>query len=74
MPRKLEIVVDPSVCVGNGMCRDEAPGSFERLADDRSAGVPNPSDSEETILEAAAICPVGAITVRDADTGETLYP
>jgi ferredoxin len=36
--------------------------------------VSGPTDEVEAILEAAEICPVGAITVHDAETGECLYP
>jgi ferredoxin len=31
-------------------------------------------DPEETVLEAAENCPVTAITVEDAETGEILFP
>jgi ferredoxin len=37
--------------------------------------VTNPDgDPEEKVLEAAENCPVSAITVADAETGETLFP
>jgi ferredoxin len=37
--------------------------------------VKNPDgDSEEAILEAAENCPVSAILVEDAETGEVLFP
>jgi ferredoxin len=72
--RSLKVHVDPDICVGNGMCREEAPGTFDREADGRSTAVANPTDDAEAILEAAAVCPVGAITVHDAESGECLYP
>lgn len=73
MPRRIAVTVDQSLCVGNGMCRAIAPKGFvEGPEDGRSnAGDPN-AESIETILEAAATCPVEAITVTDADTGEEL--
>lgn len=74
MPQPLKVFVDPDVCVGNGMCRDEAPKSFHREPDGRSTAISEPGDGTEAILEAAAVCPVGAITVHDANTGECLYP
>ncbi len=60
MARNLRVRVDHNVCVGNAMCQSEA--------------VDPAGDSEEKILEAAENCPVSAITVEDADTGEQLFP
>jgi ferredoxin len=74
MPRKLNIAVDLNVCVGNAMCETFATNTFG-LNDDRQSSVVNPEgDPEETILEAAENCPVSAITVVDAETGEQLFP
>jgi len=72
--RDLKVHVDPNVCIGNGMCREVAPQRFKRRDDDKSTAVSGPTDDAEAILEAAEVCPVGAITVRDAETGESLYP
>ena len=56
------------------MCETFAPKVF-RLNDNRQSEAVDPSgDSEEKILEAAENCPVSAITVEDADTGEQLFP
>ncbi len=74
MPRKLNIVVDHNVCVGNAMCETYATNTFA-LNDDRQSTVVNPEgDPEELVIEAAENCPVSAITVTDADTGEQLFP
>ena len=74
MPRKLSISVDHNLCVGNSMCETFAPKVFV-LNDDRQSEVADPdADTEENILEAAESCPVSAIKVVDADTGETLFP
>ena len=74
MARKLRISVDHNVCVGNSMCETLAPKVFV-LNDDRQSEAVNPDgDTEENILEAAENCPVSAITVVDAETGETLFP
>ena len=74
MPRKLSISVDHNLCVGNSMCETFAPKVFV-LNDDRQSEVADPdADTEENILEAAESCPVSAIRVVDADTGETLFP
>ena len=74
MARKLRVTVDHNVCVGNSMCETLAPKVFV-LNDDRQSEAVNPDgDTEEIILEAAENCPVSAITVVDAETGETLFP
>jgi ferredoxin len=72
--RKLRVWVDHDVCVGNAMCETIAPKVF-RLDDNRQSEVVDPSaDSVEKILEAAENCPVSAIFVEDAETGEKLFP
>ncbi|HEX3991789.1 MAG TPA: hypothetical protein VHX39_11525 [Acetobacteraceae bacterium] len=46
-----------------------------RLNDDRQSEAFDPAgDTEEKILEAAENCPVSAIFVEDAETGERLFP
>jgi ferredoxin len=56
------------------MCITIATKAFE-LNDERQAVGANPDgDTEELILEAAENCPVAAITVTDADSGEQLFP
>jgi len=74
MSRKLKITVDTNVCVGNATCEIYASNTFA-LNEDRQSMVTNPDgDPEEKVLEAAENCPVSAITVADAETGETLFP
>ena len=74
MARKLRVWVDHQTCVGNAMCESIAPAVF-RLNDNRQSEVVNPEgDTEEKILEAAENCPVSAIFVEDAETGERLFP
>lgn len=74
MARKLRIRVDHNVCVGNAMCPTIATKVFA-LNENRQSEVINPAgDTGERILEAAENCPVSAITVEDAETGERLFP
>ena len=74
MARKLRVRVDHQACVGNAMCETIAARTF-RLNDDRQSEVISPEgDSTEKILEAAENCPVSAIFVEDAETGERLFP
>jgi len=72
--RKLKVWVDQHACVGNAMCESIAPKVF-RLNDDRQSEAVDPAgDSVEKIMEAAENCPVSAIHVEDAETGQTLFP
>ena len=74
MARKLTITVDHDVCVGNDMCTNIATRVFA-LNDNLQSEVANPDgDPEEKVLEAAENCPVSAITVVDAETGDELFP
>jgi ferredoxin len=74
LARKLRVWVDHQTCVGNAMCESIAPAVF-RLNENRQSEVVNPEgDTEEKILEAAENCPVSAIFVEDAETGERLFP
>ncbi len=74
MARKLRVWVDHNICVGNAMCVTIAPKVF-RLNEKRQSEAVNPEgDSVEKILEAAENCPVSAIFVEDAETGERLFP
>ncbi|PON17358.1 ferredoxin [Candidatus Entotheonella serta] len=73
MARNLKITVDYNKCVGNAMCEQYAPNVFG-LNDERQSYVKDAAgDSEEAVLEAAENCPVTAITVEDADSGEVLF-
>ena len=74
MSRRLEIRVDHGLCVGNAMCLATAPGVFEHNEKRQSEVVDPAGDPEEKVLEAAANCPVSAITVEDADSGAPLFP
>ena len=56
------------------MCITIATKAFELNAE-RQAQSANPDgDTEELIIEAAENCPVAAITVTAAATGEQLFP
>jgi ferredoxin len=71
---RLHITVDHNVCVGNAMCEQFAPNVFQ-LNEERQSEAVNPEgNSLEEVLEAAENCPVSAITVKNAETGEVLFP
>ncbi|HET9514531.1 MAG TPA: ferredoxin [Gemmatimonadales bacterium] len=71
---RLLVTVDHTRCVGNGTCLTIAARVFAHNADRQSVVVDPAGDPPELILEAADTCPVSAIRVRDAETGEELYP
>lgn len=71
---KYKIEVDRSLCVGDGACCNDAPGTFE-MDDESIAVVTNPEgNSPEEILTAAQSCPTDAIILHDAATGKKVWP
>lgn len=74
MTEKFKAAVNPDLCVGNGMCVVIAGEVFKLNAARKSEVIDEASASGEAALEAAGACPVGAITVIDAGTGEQLFP
>ena len=72
---RFRISVDQRKCVASTQCTHFAPGTFRMDDETGKATVINPNgDTEDNIREAAEGCPVSAITVEDADTGEHLFP
>ncbi len=74
MPERLKATVNPDLCVGNGMCVIVAPEVFQLNEDRKSAVMQQEAGGGQPVLDAAGACPVGAITVVDAETGEQLFP
>jgi ferredoxin len=73
MAQNIKITVDHNRCVGNAMCEQYAPNTFG-LNEERQSYVKDPAgDPVELVIEAATNCPVSAIKVEDADTGEVLF-
>jgi ferredoxin len=74
MAQKVRVTVDHHACVGTTMCTTIAPKVFA-LNEQRQSEAVNPEgDTVETVLEAAENCPVSAIIVEDAETGQRLFP
>jgi ferredoxin len=71
---KYTIEIDRELCIGDQACCAEAPNTYE-MDDENIAIVTNPEgDSPEEILAGAKICPVDAIILKDAETGEQVWP
>jgi len=71
---KYRTEIGRDACVGDGLCVEEAPGTFE-MDDEDIAVVINPEgDDPETILAAAEACPSEAIILYDAETGAKVWP
>ncbi len=71
---KLKVCIDRDECIGDGICCDEAPGTFELDDDSIAVVLEGSGDSRDVILEAARSCPVDVIIVEDKETGKKLYP
>jgi ferredoxin len=67
---RLSVAVDRGLCIGSGICVGTAPDRFALDDEQRSHPVAEQTDFDAAIVDAAASCPVEAISVRDADTGE----
>jgi ferredoxin len=74
MARRLRVVVDHDLCVGNGTCLTIAPAVFEHNANRQSEAKHPDGAPEAAILDAARNCPVAAIGVEVEGTGERLFP
>jgi ferredoxin len=64
------IAVDKSTCIGSTVCVATAPGRFALDEEQRSGPVEAQIAPDEAVRDAAACCPVEAISLVDADTGE----
>jgi ferredoxin len=60
-----KIEIDRSLCSGFGTCAEMAPEIFE-LDASGTASVRRGESDDPAVLEAAAACPMAAITVKEA--------
>ena len=68
----VQIAVDRAECIGAAQCAIVAPGAF-RLDESMKAEVLDPSsETVDTILEAAYVCPARAIYISRGS--RSLYP
>ena len=71
---KLKIEIECEECIGDGMCVNEAPETFELNDDSIAVLKDNSTDELEYILDAARACPLDIIKVIEKDSGKQLYP
>ena len=72
--RRFRIDVNRDVCVGDGLCRETAPETFQIDTEGKVAVLNPEGDAAEYIKSAAQKCRLEAITLFDADTGERVWP
>lgn len=71
---KYHILIDRDACVGDGLCSDRAPDVFE-TDDEGKPIVVNPETKwPENLVWIARNCPVDAVQIIDAETGEKVWP
>ena len=74
MECQLRVWVDHDKCVGSTMCVQVAPKVFA-LDENRQSTVIRPDgDTAERIHRAASECPLSAIVLVDAESGERVFP
>jgi ferredoxin len=73
MSRSLEVEVSPA-CISSGYCRNFAPDVFGAKEDRKSFVKQSPVPESSELQEAWESCPTEAISVRDAETGEEIFP
>jgi ferredoxin len=61
-------------CIGSGSCAGVAPAHFALGDDNRSHPLASEVAPDEAVLDAAASCPVEAIRIVDAESGEIVEP
>ena len=71
---KYHILIDRDLCVSDKLCWDKAPDVFEYDADDKPVVVNEHTKWPDNVLWVAKNCPVQAVRIIDAATGEQVWP
>lgn len=69
----MDISVSPA-CIGSGTCRRLVPAVFGRDDQRRAVVLQNPVQESEPVWQALDRCPVEALSARNAETGESVFP
>ncbi|WP_329008171.1 ferredoxin [Micromonospora rifamycinica] len=67
------VTVDRDACIGTGVCAGAAPRQIE-IRDGKASALAPQTEPDEAVVDAADMCPMSAITVRDAASGALLAP
>ncbi len=70
---QIKVWIDKARCLATQGCVQTAPEAFS-IGPDNRAQVDQQAVSDETLWEAAQLCPTSAIIIEDAETGERLFP
>ena len=73
MGEQWRVSVREDACVGSSFCADLAPGSFV-VEKGRSRVLDAAVEANEDLRDAAEACPVLAVVIRDAATGDQIAP
>ena len=71
---KYRIDIDREACNGDRLCGEEAPNTFGLDKEGKAVVVDPQGDPPEYIRAAAKSCPLEGITLRDAVTGQQVWP
>ncbi|MEW1659358.1 MULTISPECIES: ferredoxin [unclassified Streptomyces] len=74
MAERWRVAVDRRVCIGSGLCAGTAPERFRLDAARQSHPVEPETEAAEGVLAAAEACPVEAIAISEAGSGEAVFP
>lgn len=74
MGDRWKVEVDRDLCIGSGMCVNQAPGDFRLDTARQARPLESGQAPSERVLEAAEGCPVEAISIVLAGTGEAVFP
>ncbi|MGO4426616.1 ferredoxin [Streptomyces sp. MCAF7] len=62
------------MCVRTGLCAASAPKEFQLDENGQGRATAGVLPASEEVLEVAESCPIEAISITDADTGEAVFP
>ncbi|MFF9025853.1 ferredoxin [Streptomyces eurythermus] len=74
MGDRWRVEVDRSLCVGSAQCLHHAPGGIRPDSARQSRPLAPDTDASEQLLAAAEGCPVEAIVITLADSGQAVFP
>lgn len=71
---KYRIEIDREQCVGDGLCCEEAPSTFELDDQDVAVVIDAEGDDPAQVLAAAKGCAVECITLYDVESNQKVWP